>query len=268
MTTVVIAHESFPDTRLEEKALQAINAAVITTGNLQTEQAREIARNADALMVTIQNVDGDFIRSLDNCKIIARVGTGLDAIDIPAATACGIWVTNVSDYSIDEVSTHAIALLLHRARRLPQMLASVRSGSWYDAEKIEPAPRIKGQTLGIIGYGRIGRTVAVKARGLGLNVIAYDPYLQVGADEHEAAKLVELDTLLASADFVSLHTPLTASSRQIINAETLNKMQSTAYLINTARGELIDEAALLSAVRGGRHCRRCTRCAHCRTAAA
>ncbi len=251
MTTVVIAHESFPDTKLEEEALQAINAAVVTTGNLQTKQSREIARNADALMVTIQNVDGDFIRSLDNCKIIARVGTGLDAIDIPAATDCGIWVTNVSDYSIDEVSTHAIALLLQHARRLPQMLASVRSGSWYDAEIIEPAPRFKGQTLGIVGYGRIGRTVAVKARGLGLQVIAYDPYLQVGDDAHEAAMLVDLDTLLASADFVSLHTPLTASSRQIINADTLDKMKPTAYLINTARGELIDEAALLSAVRGG-----------------
>lgn len=251
MTTVVIAHESFPDNRLEEEALQEIGAAVIATGNLQTAQAREIARNADALMVTIQQVDGDFIRSMDNCKIIARVGTGLDAIDIPAATACGIWVTNVSDYSIDEVSTHAIALLLHHARRLPQMLASVRSGNWYDADRIEPAPRLKGQTLGIIGYGRIGRAVAVKARGLGLKVIAYDPYVQVGEDAHNAAKLVDLDTLLASADFVSLHIPLTTSSRQIINADTLNKMKRTAYLINTARGELIDEEALLSAVRAG-----------------
>ena len=118
MTTIVIAHQSFPDTRLEEEALQAIDATVLVTDNLQTAQAREIALNADALMVTIQNVDGDFIRSLKDCKIIARVGTGLDAIDIPAATACGIWVTNVSDYSIDEVSTHAIALLLHHARRL------------------------------------------------------------------------------------------------------------------------------------------------------
>ena len=251
MTTVVIAHESFPDTRLEEESLQAIDAAVIATGNLQTAQAREIARNADALMVTIQQVDGDFIRSMDNCKIIARVGTGLDAIDIPAATASGIWVTNVSDYSIDEVSTHAIALLLHHARRLPQMLASVRSGNWYDAARIEPAPRLKGQTLGIIGYGRIGRAVAVKARGLGLQVIAYDPYVQVGDDAHNAAKLVDLDTLLACADIVSLHTPLTTSSRQIINADTLNKMKRTAYLINTARGELIDEGALLSAVREG-----------------
>lgn len=251
MTTVVIAHESFPDSKLEAEALEAIDAAVITTGNLQEAQAREIARNADALMVTIQQVDGDLIRSLDKCKIIARVGTGLDAIDIPAATARGIWVTNVSDYSIDEVSTHAIALLLHHARRLPQMLASVRSGNWYDPARIEPAPRLKGQTLGIIGYGRIGRAVAVKARGLGLQVIAYDPYIHLGEDAQSVAKLVDLDNLLARADFVSLHTPLTASSRQIIKAETLKKMRKTAYLINTARGELVDEAALLTAVREG-----------------
>lgn len=251
MTTVVIAHGTFPDNRLEEEALASINAAVIATGNLGTAQAREIARNADALMVTIQEVDADLIRSLGNCKIIARVGAGLDAIDIPAATECGIWVTNVADYSIDEVSTHAIALLLNHARRLPRMFASVRAGAWYDAEKIEPAPRLKGQTLGIIGLGRIGRTAAAKARGLGLQVIAYDPYVALDRDVESMVELVDLDALFSRSDFISLHTPLTETSRHIINADSLNLMKPTAYLINTARGELIDEAALLDAVKAG-----------------
>jgi len=251
MTTVVIAHASFPDTRLETEALAAIDATTVYTGNLRAGEAREAAKSADALMVTIQEVDADLIRSLENCKIIARVGTGLDAIDIPAATERGIWVTYVADYAIDEVSTHAIALLLNHARRLRQMVASVKAGTWYDAARIEPAPRLKGQVIGIIGLGRIGRAAAAKARGLGLNIIAYDPFVRLDQDIKSDVELVDLDTLFSKSDYISLHTPLTESSRHIINASALEMMKPTAYLINTARGELIDDSALLEAVKAG-----------------
>lgn len=250
MTTIVVAHETYLISELERDAFSAIDASVVQTGNLETPAALEAARKADALMVTIQPVDAALIGLLENCKIIARVGAGLDAIDIPAATARGIWVTSVPDYSIDEVSTHAIALLLNHARRLPAMFASVRAGKWYDADAIEPAPRLRGQVLGLIGYGRIGRTVAGKARGLGLDVIVYDPFIEID-EMGERVKQVELEFLLATADFISLHTPLSESSRQIINAAALEKMKPSAYLINTARGELIDEAALLNAVQSG-----------------
>ena len=247
MTTILIAHQSFPDFALEERAFGEIGASVIIMGELDTPDALAAARQADVIMVTIQEVDADLIASLRKCKVIARVGTGLDAIDIDAATKAGIWVTNVADYAIDEVSTHAIALLLNHARRLPQMLRSVREGKWYDAEIIEPAPRLKRQTLGIIGLGRIGKSVATKALGLGLRVIARDPYVEgvAGVD------MVDLDALFRESDFVSLHLPLTDDSRHIINAASLARMKSSAYLINTARGELIDEAALLAAVRQG-----------------
>lgn len=252
MTRVVIAHTSFPDTFLETEALKEIDASIVHTGNLHTAEAREVAKSANALMVTIQEVDAELIRSLGNCKVIARVGTGLDAIDIPVATECGVWVTYVADYSVDEVSTHAIALLLNHARRLRQMVASVKAGNWYDAARIEPAPRIKGQVLGLIGLGRIGRTVAAKARGLGLNIIAYDPYVQLDQDCESDVELVDLDSLFAKADYISLHAPLTESSRYIINAAALELMKPTAYLINTARGELIDDIALLTAVKAGK----------------
>ena len=168
----------------------------------------------------------------------------------PRPPARGVWVTSVPDYSIDEVSTHAIALLLNHARRLQKMFASVKAGAWYDAAAIEPAPRLQGQVLGLIGYGRIGRAAAAKARGLGLDVIVFDPF--IATDEaQDGVRQVELDALLASADFISLHTPLSQSFRHIINAAALEKMQSSAYLINTARGELIDEEALLNAVQSG-----------------
>jgi len=221
MTTVVIAHASFPDTQLESEALAAIGATTVFTGNLDSSEARAIASRAHAIMVTIQEVDAKLIRSLENCKVIARVGTGLDAIDIPAATERGIWVTYVADYSIDEVSTHAVALLLNHARRLPQMAASVKAGAWYDVARIEPAPRLKGQVLGVIGLGRIGRTVAAKASGLGLRVIAHDPYVGLDAETEHNVDLVDLDTLFGKSDYISLHTPLTESSRQIINVAAL-----------------------------------------------
>ena len=251
MTKVVVAHESYVISELEGDAFSAIDASVVQTGNLETPEALEEARKADALMVTIQQVNAALIRSLENCKIIARVGTGLDAIDIPAATERGIWVTSVPDYSVDEVSTHAIALLLNQARRLQKMFASVRAGTWYDAGTIEPAPRLKGQALGLIGYGRIGRMVAAKARGLGLAVIVYDPFIALDAGAKDGVKQVDLDALLKNADFISLHSPLSESSRRIINAAALEKMKPSAYLINTARGELIDEEALLAAVQRG-----------------
>ncbi len=250
MTSVVVAHESYIISDLEHDAFRAIDAAVLQTGNLETPEALEQARKADALMVTIQRVDAALLGSLSNCKIIARVGAGLDAIDIPAATAQGIWVTSVPDYSIDEVSTHAIALLLNHARRLQKMFASVRAGKWHDAASIEPAPRLQGQVLGIIGFGRIGRAAAEKARGLGLDVIVFDPFIDID-EARDGVKQVELEALLATADFISLHTPLSESSRHIINAAALEKMKSSGYLINTARGELIDEDALLKAVQSG-----------------
>ena len=247
MTTVLIAHNSFPDFALEESAFAAVGARVVVCDSLDTPEAIAAARDADAIMVTIQPVTAELIATLRRCKIISRVGTGLDAIDIAAASEAGVWVANVADYAIDEVSTHAMALLLNHARRLPQMRVSVESGSWYDAAIIEPAPRLTGQVLGIIGYGRIGRSAANKAAGFGLEVIVCDPYV----DRATGVELVELDTLLSRADFVSLHTPLTDVSRHIINADSLSKMKPTAYLINTARGELIDESALLAAVETG-----------------
>lgn len=247
MPTVVIAHETFPDIAIEQEVLGAAGLTIIHIGNLHTPEALAAAQEADAIMVSIQPVTAEIIATLKHCRHICRVGTGLDAIDIPAATARGIWVTNVGDYSIDEVSTHAISLLLYYARRLQPMLESVRAGKWYDASKIEPAPRLKGQVLGLLGYGRIGQAVAHKARALGLEVIVYDPYIQ-----SEEVRVVDLDTLLSEADFISLHAPLTAATRQIINAEVLSKMKPTAYLINTARGGLVDEAALVDAVRSGK----------------
>jgi D-3-phosphoglycerate dehydrogenase / 2-oxoglutarate reductase len=159
-------------------------------------------------------------------------------------------VTYVPDYSIDEVSAHAIALLLSLARGIPFLAQSTRNGTWNPAGW-GPIYRLKDQTLGILGLGRIGQATAEKGRGLGLNVIAYDPYANQDIANKLGVRLVDLDTVARESDYISLHSPLLDSTRHIINSEFLAKMKPTAYIVNAARGPLIDEDALLNAVRSG-----------------
>jgi D-3-phosphoglycerate dehydrogenase / 2-oxoglutarate reductase len=250
MPTVVIAYSDFPDTSLEAEVLQAIQATLVRTEGLETPEQLAVAQQADALMVSVQRVPASLLQAMPHCRIVSRMGTGLDAIDIPAATACGIWVTNVPDYAVDEVSTHAIMLLLAQARRLPRMLAATRQGLW-DSRLARPYPRLRGQTLGILGLGRIGRATAAKGRGLGLEVIACDPYVAPQTMAELGVRAVQPGELWRESDFLSLHTPLTDETRQIVNAAAMAQMKPSAYLVNTARGGVVDETALLEAVRSG-----------------
>ncbi len=248
--TVVIAYAPFGDYQIEQEILQQLGGEILYFSGTNTPEAQAAMQMADAVMVTVQPVQADLIGKLERCRIICRVGTGLDAIDLDFAAQRGIWVTYVPDYSIDEVSTHAISLLLAQARGIPQLVASTRAGQWSNTVG-GTVYRLKGQTLGLLGCGRIGQAVAAKGLGLGLRVIAHDPFMDDQAIRATGVEPVDFDTLLATSDFISLHTPLTAANRHIINATSLGKMKSTAYLVNTARGPLIDEDALLQAVRAG-----------------
>lgn len=250
MATVVIAYNEFPDTSVEADILRAVEATVLRVRGLETPVQLDAARHADALMVSIQKVTAALLANMPLCRIVSRVGTGLDAIDIPAATTRGIWVTNVPDYSVDEVSTHAITLLLAHARRLPRMLDATRRGLWY-SKIARLFPRLRGQTLGVFGFGRIARATAAKERGLGLEVIAHDPYVPAQTMTAEGVRAVHAETLWRESDFMSLHLPLTDGTLHIVNAQARALMKPTAFLINTARGPLIDEEALLHAVRAG-----------------
>jgi D-3-phosphoglycerate dehydrogenase len=249
--TVVIAHTAFGDDLAVERAvLRPLAAEIIHTGNLTEPEALAAVKEADALMVTLERVTAPIINSMARCRIISRAGTGLDTIDIPTATARGIWVAYVPDYSIDEVSTHAIALLLAQARGIVPLVQSTRSGQW-DAMRSGPVHRLREQTLGVVGFGRIGQATAAKGKGLGLTVLVYDPFLNQEAVDRLGVKAVDLATLAREADYVSLHTPLIDSTRHLVSTEFLALMKPTAYLINAARGPLIDETALLYAVRNG-----------------
>ena len=249
--TIVIAHTSFGDDLAVERAvLRPLNANLVHTGNLTEPDALAAVEEADALMVTLERVTAPIINSMNRCRVISRAGTGLDTIDIPTATARGIWVAYVPDYSIDEVSTHAIALLLAQARGIVPLVTSTRNGQW-DPMRSGPVHRLREQTLGVVGFGRIGQATAEKGRGLGLRVLVYDPMLNKEAVARVGATAVDLATLARESDYISLHTPLIESTRHLVNAQFLAQMKPTAYLINAARGPLVDEVALLAAVQSG-----------------
>jgi D-3-phosphoglycerate dehydrogenase len=248
--TVVIAYASFGDLDVESQVLRAIDAQIIHTGELTSPDALAAVKEADALMVALEKVTAEIIATMRRCKVISRAGTGLDSIDIAAATAHNIWVAYVPDYSIDEVSTHAIALLLAQARGLTPLVQATRSGQWNN-QLSGPLYRLKGKTLGVVGFGRIGQAAAEKGKGLGLQVIVHDPYLDQAAVARIGVEAVDLETLARQSDFISLHTPLNDATRHFVNADFLRLMKPTAYLINAARGPLIDEDALLQAVRSG-----------------
>lgn len=247
---VVIAYSGFGDLAVETAILRTIDAEIVHTGNLTSPAALAAVQEADALMVALEQVTAAIIATMPRCRIISRAGTGLDSIDIAAATAHGIWVAYVPDYSIDEVSTHAIALLLAQARAIPRLVQSTRSGHWNGAAA-GALYRFRGQTLGILGFGRIGQATAEKGKGLGLEVKVYDPFLNTEAATRIGVQAVDLETLARSSDYLSLHSPLNEATQRIVNAQFLSWMKPTAYLINAARGPLIDEDALLQAVRSG-----------------
>jgi len=247
---VLIGYAGHKQVSDELAILAETGARVVATVSLDTPEAEAAFAEADALMVSIQPVTAETMDRMPRCKIICRIGTGLDAIDIPAATERGIWVTSVPDYSIDEVSSHAMAFLLALARNLFRHRNLSQTGGWrYETER--PIRRLAGQTLGVLGLGRIGSASARKGLGLGLNVIAHDPYIPDDRFASVGVRRVDFPTLLRGSDFLTLHVPLTPETRRIIDADALAQMKPTAFLINTARGDVVDIDALVAAVRAG-----------------
>jgi D-3-phosphoglycerate dehydrogenase / 2-oxoglutarate reductase len=205
----------------------------------------------DAVLHSRGVLDAVKIGRLTRCRIIAHYGTGVDRVDVAAATERGIWVTNGPRYAVDEVSSHAIALLLAVARKIVAADRAVRAGAWH-IKPIVPLHRIAGRTLGLLGFGNISRATGRKGRALGLNVIAYDPYLKEPVFRDEGVRPVDFRRCLSEADMVSIHLPLTDETRGIVSREALGLMKPGAVLVNTSRGPVVDEPALVDALRSGR----------------
>jgi D-3-phosphoglycerate dehydrogenase len=195
------------------------------------------------------------IENLNKCRLIALTGIGYDNVDIAAATEKGICVANVPYYCLEEVSDHAMALILACARKFYQLLPDIKNGKWSTQadylSALKPLYRLSGQTLGLIGFGSIARTLVPKARAFGFRIIAYAPHVPSILFETFKVESVELDKLLEESDFVSMHTALTSETKHMMGLPQFKKMKPTAYFINTARGELVDEKALYTALSEG-----------------
>ena len=249
-TIAVIDHGVHGDRAVERRVLEPLGYEVIDTQalGLDVEEGFELAIERDAVAILagpIVPLDRDHLDRLDACRAVVRYGVGLDNVDLAAAEELGIAVGNVPEYGHEEISNHAIALLLALSRKLVAFDRSVRLGG-VDVPAPQSVSRLSHATLGLVGFGRIGRHVARKAQALGIEVIAYDPYAGVGGVE--SVELVGLDALLRRADVVSLHVPLTPETRHMID---VSRMKPGSLLINIGRGGLVDEDALAAALRSG-----------------
>jgi D-3-phosphoglycerate dehydrogenase len=217
------------------------------------------AADVDALIVgTREALTARVLVGLPKCRIIARYGMGVDNVDIDAATRQGILVTSVPDASVEEVSDHAIALLVACARRIPALNLIVKTGQWsrHGAPVVAQARsgmhRLTGRVLGVVGFGRIGQASWKKAQAFGLVGLVYDPFVPKHVIQSTGAEPVSWEDLLARSDFITLHTPLSRETRNFINGPALARMKPNSFLINTARGGLVDESALIEALKSGR----------------
>ena len=244
---IVIA-DSLPASAAD--ALRAAGWSVdAKAGRKPDELARDLS-NADALIVrSATQVTAQLIEAAPKLRVIARAGTGVDNVDVPAATARGILVMNAAGASSVSVAELALALMLSLARPIPAADASMKRGEW-EKKKFMGA-ELRGKLLGVIGFGRIGREVAARARAFGMDIVAYDPFIAARAAGAAGVALVELDELLARADFITLHMPALPETRHVINAERLARCKKGVRIVNTARGDLIDESALADAIESG-----------------
>jgi D-3-phosphoglycerate dehydrogenase len=249
---VVITETDFemPPT-IEESQLTPIDAEVIVAQCKTEDDLIEACADADGLIFQYASITARVLDSLKQCRVIARYGTGMDTIDIPAAVARGIVCCNVPGFCLSEVADHTMALLLACARGIVRLNDSVRDGEWDAVGVSKTTERLTGQTIGFIGLGAIAAAVATRARAFDLQPIAFSPRAPDSAFESSGIRRVELDELLETSDFVSVHTPLRPETHHLINARALDLMRPTAYLINTARGGLVDNQALLSALESG-----------------
>ncbi len=247
---IAVTDSPFPSLDPAVAALKRLDPQLRMAKSASAEDILAVAHDADAVLVTYAKLPGELLAQFTRCKVIGRFGLGVDNIDIPAAARRGITVTYVPDYCLHEVSDHAMALLLALARKIPFSNRLVQSGRW-EVPPIVPLRRLEGQVLGLIGFGNIPRAIAPKAKAFGLRVMSYDPYVPATVMKALGVEATSLEDLLAGSDFVSIHAPLLPATRGLMNAAAFARMKKGAFVVNTARGPLIDEPALAAALDSG-----------------
>jgi D-3-phosphoglycerate dehydrogenase len=248
---VVITDHRFPDVEQERHAVESSGGTLFVGQLAGEEQLAVTCRDADGVLTVRAAITKHVIAAMEHCRIIVRYGIGVDNIDIAAATQRGIMVANVPDYCVDEVSDHALGLLLMLSRQMIPAISLAKEQRWA-ISNMPPLHRLRGQVCGLVGCGKIGSLLAGKATQLGMRVMIYDPYLNEARCCEMGAELVSFDTLLECSDFISLHAPLNETTHHLFGEAAFARMKSSASIINTARSGLIDELALIAALDAGK----------------
>lgn len=248
---VYITDFDYPDNDIEKSILEPIGAEVIGLHCKDGRHIDELAKDADALMVQYAKVDGSTIENLNKLKVIARYGIGVDIVDVATACNKGIVCTNVMGYCTDEVADHNIALILMMVRRIPMYVKETKTGKWHWSETGLPVHRFNSLTVGVIGFGRIGRNMGKKLFDLGFNVSYYDPFVGEDSLGKMKAKSLPLEELCRTSDVIVLQCPYTSETHHIIDENKLRMMKKEAVLVNCSRGKLVDNKALYKALTEG-----------------
>ena len=249
--TVVIADYDYGDVDIERAIVESAGLRLEAAQCKTEDDVASAARDADAIIAQYATVGARAIGELNRCQVIARYGTGVDIVDVGAATRHGILVTNVpSDWCKDEVADHAMALLLAVARKICVYDRATRAGAWH-WQSGQPIHRLGGRHLGLLSFGSIARAIAARARAFGMRVIVHDPYLPAAGIESHGAAAVSFGELLEDSDYLVLQAPLTKETHHLIGEAELRRMKRTAILVNTARGPIVDDDALYQGLSNG-----------------
>jgi D-3-phosphoglycerate dehydrogenase len=249
---VLVTDYVWPSLEPERAVLAKAGMELVAAPDEREETLASLAKDADGILTCFAKVTGKVLQAAPKCKVVGRYGVGVDNIDVETATKLGIAVTYVPDYCVDEVSDHAMSLLLAWNRRIVLFDTSTKTTGWGSVALSMPIMRLRGKKLGVVGFGRIGRVTAAKAQAFGMEILAYDALIPADQIAKHGARPVDLPTLLRESDFVTLHVPLIPQTRGIIGRAQLATMKPTAVLINTARGPLVDEDALVEALKAKR----------------
>ncbi len=247
---VLVTDIAWQSTEPEEKVLAEVGAKLVLAQTGSEEELLRLVPDAAAILTNWGQVPASVVRAGVKLQVIGRYGIGVDNIAVAEASRLGILVTNVPAYCLDEVSEHTIALLLACARKVCQYNSSVHAGDWRVSSQ-GPIFRVRGKTLGIIGFGKIARTLAPKMIALGLQILVFDPFVDEETVGANGCTKAGLEDLLAHSDFVTIHTPLTDTTRGLLDAQQLHRMKPTGFLINTSRGAIVDPIALVQALSQG-----------------
>ncbi|MGD0613044.1 MAG: C-terminal binding protein [Anaerolineales bacterium] len=244
---VLATDVAWQSTKPEEDVLAQVGARLVLARSGSEAELLNLVPDTDAILTNWAQVPASVIQAGRRLQVISRYGIGVDNIAVGEATHLGIPVTNVPEYCLHEVSEHALAMILASAHKVCQYNRSIRVGDWKVSGQA-PIYRMHGKVLGLVGFGKIARTLAPVARALGLCILAFDPFVEAEIIQRFDAMKVDLDDLLQQADFVSIHAPLTDQTRGLLNAQRLGQMKPTACLVNTSRGAILDQDALVEAL--------------------